>query len=225
MFKVIKYHSPLRIKQNYTKLPKIIKKINDEESIHRSVRRTKSVIKDYILNNDFDLFVTFTFNPEKVNRYDFSHCSAKMQSWLGRIRSYSNSINGDFRYIIVPEYHKDGAIHFHALLGDYPKLLKKTKVIKNNKLVYNLTSYRYGWTSAQKIDQLGHEIYGYLTKYITKEMILLFGRKRYWASRNLIKPEIYHNQIDELSLEDKLIVQNLEYENNYCKIYKIPKFE
>lgn len=228
MYKVIKYFNPLFIKSNYEKIPKniVIKKDrNNEDNIQRSVRRTKSVIKDYVLSNDFDWFVTFTFNPKKVNRYDFNHCSIKMQSWLARTSLFARENKINFKYLIVPEFHKDGAIHFHALISDYPKSMKKTKVIQDNKLVYNLPSFRYGFTNAKKIKDNSDPIFGYLTKYITKDMILVHNRRRYWCSKNLNKPKIFHNQISELDLLNKLNDDTLEYTNQYSQIYNVPKFD
>lgn len=223
MFKVIKYHTPLLIKSNYDKLPSVVdKKLKeDEDNIQRSVRRTKSVIRDYVLSNDFELFVTFTFNPKKVDRYSFHHCSLKMQSWLARVRQ-SQDKNNPFKYLIVPEFHKDGAIHFHALFSNYPKPLTKTKVIMNSKIVYNLPSFRYGFTTAQKIDD-GKVVFGYLTKYITKDMPLVFNRKRYWSSRNLEKPIVYHNRIKDLNLADRLLNEAIVAENQYSVVYQLPK--
>ncbi len=227
MFKVINYRSPLHIisgvdKVSVSNLKRKLKE--DEDSIQRSVRRTKSVIRDYTLNNDFQLFVTFTFNPKKVDRYSFSHCAAKMQSWLSRVRLASQQADDPFKYIVVPEFHKDGAIHFHALISGYPKPIKPTNVIMNSKRVYNLPSFRYGFTNAQKIDD-GKDIYGYLTKYVTKDMPLVSNRKRYWSSRNLEKPIIYHNALSDLNLVDKMIIKNQTFENQYSVIYQIPKFD
>lgn len=230
MYKVIKYNSPLRVKTNYDKVPIIPRIKTDEEkedSIHRSVRRSKSVIRDYTLSNDFELFATFTFNPQKVDRYSFIHCASKMQGWLWRTSRYAKDLElPDFKYLIVPEFHKDGAIHFHALLQNYPKPLKKTKVIQDGKLVYNLPSFRFGFTNAKKIDlNATPEIFGYLTKYITKDMPLVSGRRRYWASKNLTKPITYHNKIHELHLEDRLNDSTYVFDNPYAVIYEIPKFE
>ena len=53
MYKVIKYFNPLLIKSNYDIVSRnvVIKKNkNIEDNIQRSVRRTRSVIKDYVLS-------------------------------------------------------------------------------------------------------------------------------------------------------------------------------
>lgn len=195
------------------------KTIDDiEQDIARSVRRSRRIINDYVLMNDFDLFITFTFNPKKVDRYDLDLCFLRMQSWLWRQqRAHDKS----FRYIIVPEKHKDGAIHFHALFGGYKGKLKKTKVIQNNKRVYNLSSFRYGFTNVQYLDDDKLKTVAYLCKYITKDMALVSNRRRYWCSKGLLKPVKYYNGVDELDI--KLDVANLEYQNKYLSLYQIPK--
>lgn len=224
MFKVIKYHNPLLIRSNYDRVLKKRKLSSSEDSVSRSIRRTKSIIQDYCLTNNFDYFITFTFNPKKVDRYDKDLCFMKMQGWLSRVSSDSRSSNADFKYLIVPEYHKDGAIHFHALFAGYPKAYKKTNVIQGSKLVYNLPSFRFGFTNAKRLDDPS-KVYGYLTKYITKDMITVKGKKRYWTSKNLLLPPVYHNSIDYLSLSHRLSDDNLAYTNKYASIYKIPKFD
>lgn len=195
------------------------KTIDDiEQDIARSVRRSRRIINDYVLMNDFDLFITFTFNPKKVDRYDLDLCFLRMQSWLWR---QQRAYNKPFRYIIVPEKHKDGAIHFHALFGGYQGKLKKTKVIQNNKRVYNLSSFRYGFTNAQYLDDDKLKTVAYLCKYITKDMALVSNRRRYWCSKGLLKPVKYYNGVDELDI--KLDVANLEYQNKYLSLYQVPK--
>lgn len=47
-----------------------------------SLSRTKSLVRDIVLCNDFDLFVTFTFNPKKVKSDSFIACSSCMRKWL-----------------------------------------------------------------------------------------------------------------------------------------------
>jgi hypothetical protein len=151
-----------------------------------SLRRTKTTITDLTLANDFDLFVTFTFDPKKVNRQNPDECKAKMSKWLKNQRE----IRGHFAYIIVPEYHKDGkSLHFHALLKNYSGRLTKTAKKVKNRPVYNIKSYQLGFSTAVKIDNIA-KVSSYIKKYITKEMPEFSGKKRYWASTGLIRPVI-----------------------------------
>lgn len=198
------------------------KKNNDnrfqESGIERSVRRSRLMVLDYILSNDFDLFVTFTFNPKKVDRYDLQACYLKMQSWLWREQRKSGNA---MQYIIVPEKHKDGAIHFHAVMSRYPGELKKTNVIQNNRRVYNLSSYRYGFTNVQYLDGDRQKVAAYICKYITKDMITISNRRRYWCSKNLQKPIKYYNEASALSLQPTF--KSLKFENQYLQMHEFAK--
>lgn len=222
MFRVQIYKTPLFVQLGVDRTGKESKNTS-EYSIQRSVRRTRSVISDYVLNNDFDMFVTFTFDPKKVNRYDLNTCYTRMQLWLSNQRRKSKSIDKEFKYIVVPEKHKDGAIHFHALIANLPSKLKKTKVIQNNKRVYNLLGYRYGFTNAQYLDSDKQKTTAYLCKYITKDMELISNRRRYWCSKNLLKPVKSNNSFSIMNLNPFINDKNLSFKNDYVEIYDIPK--
>ena len=53
-----------------------------ERSLQVSLRRAKGKIYDYSRANEWDWFVTLTFAPEKVDRYDYSSCTKKLSKWL-----------------------------------------------------------------------------------------------------------------------------------------------
>ena len=171
------------------------------EHVHdRSLKRTKSKIYNYAKCNEWDYFVTFTFDGEKVNRYDFDECSNKLSKWLNNLRRSSPGLS----YIVVPEQHKDGAWHFHGLFagldeseivwtGKYviKKVCKKgcrTRFVKTDQKIYRIGRYKLGWMTATQI-QDKQRVVTYITKYVTKDMMSgLTGKKRYWASRNLQLP-------------------------------------
>ena len=195
MYKVTIFNNPLVLP-----CPKLGSKPNrnseqpSDKAIEESLRRTRTTIFDYALSNNFSYFVTFTFNPKKVDRYSIESTSNIMKYWLNRQKKHSP----DFAYVIVPEFHKDGAIHFHALIRDYNAELKSTNVFQNGKRVYNLTGFTAGFTNAQKLDDDQTKAAAYLTKYITKDMINRFNKRRYWASKNLYKPVKRYESLDEL---------------------------
>lgn len=220
MYRTTVYKYPINLEKLKQKdINKKLKLSFSEDSLQRSVRRSRTAINDYVKCNQFDIFITFTFNPKKVDRYDLLGTYLKMQGWLGRQhRKYP-----DFRYIIVPEQHKDGAIHFHALISGFGGSLTKTRVIQNNKRVYNVNSFTFGFTNAQYLDDDKQKATAYLCKYITKDMQLLSNRRRYWCSKNLIKPVVYHNRRYDLGLNKFLTHNNIITENEYNVVYEFPK--
>lgn len=222
MYRVTVYKNPYIPKQNNEKLKIKIPTLSDI-SDEFSIRRTKRTIHDYARCNSFDLFVTFTFSPKKVNRYDPEVCFARMQRWLFLQRRKS----ADFKYLIVPEKHKDGAIHFHAMMSGYPFELKKTRVIQDSRRVHNITAFRYGFTNATYIpddDQNDRDkIANYICKYITKDMIKIHNKRRYWCSKNLQKPITHYNKIYDLGINSRLDHKSMIMETDYNFTYQIPK--
>jgi hypothetical protein len=182
-------------------------KLNSGLLWEESLRRTKTTIADLIICNEFDLFTTFTFDKKKVDRYSITECKKKMGKWLKNQRE----IHGKFKYIIVPEHHKDGAIHFHALFKNYRgKLIKGNTKTKTNRTIYNISSYQLGYSTAIPIDSNIEKVGNYVKKYITKDMPLFPGKKRYWSSQGLVRPLLVANpQIDPFTL--------LEFAQNYNK--------
>ena len=181
-----------------------------DKAIEESLRRTRTTIFDYALSNNFSYFVTFTFNPKKVDRYSIESTSNIMKYWLNRQKKHSPN----FAYVIVPEFHKDGAIHFHALIRDYNAELKSTNVFQNGKRVYNLTGFTAGFTNAQKLDDDQIKAAAYLTKYITKDMLNRFNKRRYWASKNLHKPVKRYESLSELGLDPYIFDDNLVFSSD-----------
>ena len=160
------------------------------ESVRASLSRTLTAITDLSRSNAWEWFVTLTFDSQKVDRYDYSAVTKALSTWLSNIRRKCPSL----RYLIVPELHQDGAYHFHGLLANCDGLgLVYSGVIQNKKKVYNIPSFRLGFTNVQRVTDT-NRVAVYVTKYMTKDLCELTpGKKRYWASRNLNRPieELY----------------------------------
>jgi len=175
-----------------------------------SLRRTKTTISDIILCNQFDLFATFTFAKDRQN---IDRCKERMSNWLRSQRK----VHGSFKYLIVPEFHKDQkSLHFHALIYGYQGKLTETKKKIKGRKVYNFKEYKNGFTTAVKIDDIS-KVSSYVKKYITKDMPQFQGKKRYWVSKNLYRPIIQKNYPLQ---SNPFIDLNLTYEKKGFKIYE-----
>jgi hypothetical protein len=166
--------------------------INRDQNIERSLRRTKQFVSDLAKNNDFDLFATFTF---KDDRHDLEKCRTKMSNWLKQTQKRK----GKFEYLIIPELHKDGALHFHALLSNFSGFLEPATNPKTNqplkrkgRQVFNIKNYRLGFTDVEVIESRD-KVANYIRKYITKDMPTFLNRKRYWYSSGLSLPKKVDN--------------------------------
>lgn len=170
-----------------------------EESIRQSRARSINAIYDIARSNLWEWFVTFTFNPKKIDRYDYSECSKKLSIWFNHTRR----ICPDMVYLVVPEQHKDGAFHFHGLFSgiDYLPFTFSSKLDKQGRPIYNIGSYKWGFTTATKVGDSA-KASSYLCKYVTKDLCAVTaGKKRYWSSKNVKRPEIIELDIMESYLE------------------------
>lgn len=159
-----------------------------EENEQRSFNRTKQKVFEYARCVAWEWFVTFTFAPDKIDRYNFSECSKVIRKWLNNQRRNAP----DLKYLIVPERHKDGAFHFHGLLADVGtiKFTDSGHVAKSKEPIYNMPKWANGFTTATRVTNI-RSVSKYVGKYITKDLCCLTkGLQRYFVSSNLPKPEI-----------------------------------
>lgn len=177
----------------------MVYKTSIESDQERSIRKSKQTLRGYYLCNKFDLFVTFTFKGTREKRHDIELAKSQLHNWLkNQIKRF-----GRFEYIIVAEFHKDGAIHFHGLFKDFAgKIIPSINEIsgkqrtRNGRMIFNLTGYTLGFTVAYYVDNKPDSLAkagNYLLKYITKEMKTGFGEHRYWASHGLETPSTEKN--------------------------------
>ena len=78
-----------------------------------SVRRSRIIMHKILDMNDFDWFVTLTFNKKRVEREN-------PEEVYGAYKKYIDLLKKDcprVRYITVPERHEDDCYHFHMLIG------------------------------------------------------------------------------------------------------------
>ena len=162
------------------------------ENIERAMRRARSKVRQLALANQFRWFVTLTLDPGKINRYDPVEVVRKMSTWCdNRVRRKG------LAYILVPEHHKDGAIHFHGFFNDALPAVDSGHKDKNGHTVYNLPDWTWGFTRAVELYGDYHAAVGYCCKYIGKGQGKIGGRW-YYSGGDLQTPE--EREID-LSIE------------------------
>lgn len=205
------------------------------EPRHDSFKRAKDKIYDYILCNEWTYFFTGTINPKKMDSSKPKECLRPLKKWLeNMVARYG------IAYICIFEYHKKGNIHMHGLILENPKKPLKVvdsgtkiyfgfkKPMKNRtarryglnpdcgKTVYNLTTWRFGWSTAIRVYGEPQQLAHYVTKYITKDNKKIFG-KYYWHSRNLDKPKIVYSNVDFDSV-NSAEYHGFKYSNDICVI-------
>lgn len=163
--------------------------------LSQSLARSRSVVRDLILANDFEHFVTVTFDSDKINRWNLSVC---MQSFRQFLWQYKREHAG-FKYVFVPELDGGGGVHFHGVVSgidtdDLPPWVNADDL--NQYLDWPTCSASFGYVTCGPIkdhDSCAH----YVTKYITKEIqsIAIASHKAsYLVSRGLNRPRTvgYH---------------------------------
>lgn len=160
-----------------------------DEDIKRSMRRAKSRVRRLALANDFRWFVTLTLSPEKVDRYDDAQVIRKLTTW-----AHNQVRRKGLRYILVPERHKDGAVHFHGFFSDALEAVASGHQDKQGHMIYNLPGWTLGYTAVIEVygDYAG--AVAYVCKYIGKQGVKPAGRW-YYSGGDLREPAVVYGEI------------------------------
>jgi hypothetical protein len=159
------------------------------EDLERSMRRARARVRRLALANDFRWFVTLTLDQQRVDRYDPAEVVRKLNQWA------SNQVKRKgLRYILVPERHKDGALHFHGFFSDALEATDSGHEDKAGRPIYNLPGWTLGFTAAIEVygDYAG--AVAYVCKYIGKQGEKPAGRW-YYSGGALAEPETIYADI------------------------------
>lgn len=167
------------------------------EDIKRSMRRAKSRVRRLALANDFRWFVTLTLSPEKVDRYDADQVVRKLSTW-----AHNQVRRKGLKYILVPERHKDGALHFHGFFNDALEAVASGHKDKQGHMIYNLPGWSLGFTAAIEVygDYAG--AVAYVCKYIGKQGDKPAGRW-YYSGGDLREPTVVYGEISPRELREQ----------------------
>lgn len=183
-----------------------------ETRLRQSLSRSRSAVRDYILSNEWQYFVTLTVRKEVVNRYSLSDILALIRPFLHELGR-----NKGFKYMIVPERHKDGAYHFHGVMSgidvcDLPPYAPKDALDAGYQQ-WPLWSKKFGFNTVGRIkDAIG--VGFYVSKYITKDLCseaVKAGQHTYFHSRGLNKPQVVGWSFAPMPLLDRVLSGHYEY--------------
>lgn len=184
--------------QTETEMEAEICKAESKEKTPNGQARARAYkrVFDYSYCNEgvFDLFITMTCDGTKVNRYDID------KVYWDKLRHFlDNRVQRKgLKYIIVPELHKDGAVHFHGLINSSAVQLKDSghqiqkRGLSYKKHIYNITDWKIGFTTAVRLSGDQENVAKYITKYITKQTSGgMIGGRYYYHGGQLLQPK-YH---------------------------------
>ena len=176
---------------------------NSDEVQRCSLSRTKRMIREIALCNDFKYFVTLTVDSQMADRYSLDDVQNKLKKILKKIkRNYNN-----FKYIFITEKHKDGAFHFHGLCTMFDDLYLNDNGYYSSSILSN----ELGFNSFSPIKDYS-KCCNYITKYITKDCIKNSHNQVYICSRGL-----KHASKEEFNYIDF----KPSFENDFCCIKDI----
>lgn len=169
-------------------------KPKSDEPITRddSLKRSKDKIFDIaFMNSDlWQYMVTLTLDKDKIDRYDKKEINKKLKKWLNHLVERNNA-----NYLIIPELHKDGAVHFHGLISGNFKLEFSLHYDNNNRPIYNLLNWKYGFSTCVPLDDNRVAVCKYITKYVTKSTTKILGNVYYSGGHSITRdvPSVYQN--------------------------------
>ena len=165
-----------------------------KENRERAQRRARAAVRDLALANRFEWFVTLTLDPQKIDRYDPKEVVRKAGQWL------SNAVRRrGLKYVLVPEHHKDGAIHFHGFMSGDLGAVDSGRKDKGGHDVFNLTAWPYGFSTAIRPYGEHRAAVAYCCKYIAKQGDRIGGRW-YYSGGDLERPEVEWCDIDPAAM-------------------------
>lgn len=190
VYKFVRYNSKSGSNTEYHK-----RKSDSFEKFDSSFRRACSNILGILLSNDFEFFFTGTLSPEKGDRFNLCEFREKITQFM---RDKRKKYNSAISYILIPEPHKDGAIHFHGCVSVPYECLSRFDASAPLDLqrgdFYNWADYQksFGFCSLSPIrDRMATAFY--MLKYCTKDIgwrIHDIGGHLYYCSHNLNRPKL-----------------------------------
>jgi hypothetical protein len=170
-----------------------------------------------LIDTNFDertSFLTLTTKENIQNRYEFNLLFDKFIKRLNY--NIYHSKKRLIKYIAVLERQKRGAWHAHILLFSFPFIPHKEL----------LTIWGLGAVRINKLNSLddssnaGRYVAKYMEKGIGQELLESLGKKAFYSSRNLQKPEEIKLFTSE-SLDDLVKNEDILFESNYIsKVFR-----
>lgn len=187
-----------------------------QRSIRSASKRSKDNFYGYAQANDWEYFVTLTFSPEVVNRYNdmaVIHLWSNFQNWCKH--KYK-----DCKMLMIPERHKDGALHFHGLMSDIRFNLipaidphtEKPLYSKTGAPLFSIKDWTNGFSTLAIIPKEDNyrRVVNYMEKYISKDGNIGYNQKRFFRTRNLLFKNKSILLYDDCEFEDFIKSLGLE---------------
>ena len=230
---------PIPYGTNYHVKPgsKAARLTNQEESQLKSVYRSKKRVRLLVNANAYQwfktrgkpyipIFITFTFKEDirdidKANHL-YTNFIKKLNYEINKQKKKKTKQH-DLQYLAVIEFqdeNREGVIHYHTLFFNLPFMERIYDQIKR--------IWKHGHTNVESLKDIIKDakyIANYIVKYMSKSLRdgRLKGKKKYFTSRNLLKPKQILDEDIVLNLASLLpensIISSGSWQNKHCGKY------
>lgn len=152
------------------------------------------------------VFWTFTFDPEIVSDCnDLKTANSYFSAFIKEFRRLSKL---DIKYICVPEFQRNGNVHYHCVFFNIPFIEQSPFIFNKFPDLLDLKVFKFSmsdlwpWGSTKAISLEGVDnISAYISKYMSKSFmpnnvqVQVYGQKLYFCSRGLKKPWITYDEV------------------------------
>ena len=163
-----------------------------------------------------------------TNRYDIDACTRDIRVTLDNLVRRKG-----LQYVLVPEEHKDGAIHYHGFINAALPLVDSGTLSKGGgkprkprsarqreqwlsdgwNVVYTVPAWKFGFSTAIALYGERDAAIGYVCKYITKAQRKIGGRW-YYSGGGLALPSVEYcdvafEQLSAAAVEHRFAVDAL----------------
>lgn len=201
------------------------------ENTANSLRQSTDAFWGYALSNKWDYFITLTTDKRKVDRFDDDEVKALWRACRQRLQRFDPNV----KILLLPERHKNGALHFHGLVAMEKQFTLRLHMI-DGKQQYSATGaplfefpfWDFGIAScaiissseyvfkgerlAEAIDESGNvrttsqrRVVAYLSKYMGKEFGQLGYNKKHFYRTRNVVGK--DKSVDNYKAED--LLQNI----------------
>lgn len=190
--------------------------------VRRSARRAAAQLRRYCHCMDARYFVTLTVDAARCDRYDIPAVTRKLSQWADNQVRRRGLV-----YILVPELHKDGALHYHGLFNDALSVVdsgtlsipgrKRPKRPRSNaerarlldagaQVIYNLPSWSFGFTTAIPLYGDHDRAISYVSKYIGKQSGQKIAGRWYYHGGSFGEPSVEYLSVclQDIAAEGRL---------------------
>lgn len=159
-----------------------------ERSVDIACKRARKMIRLKCKAIRADHMITLNYRD---NVQDLERAQRDLQKFVRRMSKLkSNAIRG-FKYVLVIEYQKRGAIHFHIAVHGW----QDVDIVRA--VWYEVVGRAQGQIDVRGPKSKGdkrirgvHQLAQYLCKYISKDLETTeLNKKRYWSSKGIDVPE------------------------------------